>query len=1338
MPQMIRSVCASLAMMCLSCAVAFGQGAVTRSSLGGVVQDASGAVVPGASVVVTNVATGVKNETVTNATGNFVVPALDPGTYTCTVSLEGFKTVKIDDIVIVAGTTANVTAKLEVGTTSETVSVAAHTELIETTSTTVASTIRADQIQAVPLVTKNAMYMVTFLPGVNSNATHAQRSSTAMGLPGSAVAITIDGINVQDQDAKSTDGFYANVRPQTDMIEEVTVSEATATADSSGQGSLQIKYVTRSGSNRPSGSVYEYLRDTRLNTNSWQNTFNHLPKNQINWNQFGVRQGGPIVIPGMFDGHNKAFYFFNYEEFRLAVTSATTRTVLTPAAQNGLFQYNCTVSGCASSVNVLQLAARNGQLASIDPTMATIYGMINSETQASGTSKANVDLNTSSYSWQPPEFRIERFPFVRVDVNATAKHRVSGTFLIHKINSDPDIVNSGYSSFPGAPVSSTQYSYRQISTATLRSTLTRNIVNEAGFGQVWAPVWFSSTVTPDKYVGGWNFAYLPVGGATPSPFNVVSNASSRNGLNYNLHDTLSWLKGRHSLSMGGRFTHTWDWSATSVLAPSVTLGLDTTNDPAASLFTAANFPGSQTADLTSARNLYAMLTGRLTAIPANATLQPDGTYLYQGDTLRRFAQNEAGAFIQDQWRWTPTLTVNAGIRYQLQYPIHALESVYASNNVADVCGRAGSGSPASNATLAILNCPFGVPGVALNAPPPTYKQYIAKTPGYQNDLNNFGPSVGIAWQPNVQTGLLRTILGDPTLATVRASYGRSYNAGGLSDYTGVLTHGPGLSVIADRNSGLNNFVLPGDSVTYGGNGYPVLLRQSERLGPPPTCSGGNTNGCIPTGISYPQPVVFTNGVDIFDPHYQTSYTDSWSVGFQRALGRDTSIEVRYIANQTNGLPANIDYNEQDIYNAGFGSSTSFVDEFKKAQRNLAANVAAGRGATFAYTGITGTSPLPIFLASYTGQVAANAADPTKYTGTQWTNTALLPSLSYLTPNIFTFASTNTTNGLFGNPTFRANGVAAGMPANFWVLNPDAMVDLVRTAEGFTKYHTVQFLVTRRLSHGLSVSGNYAYQESFVSSHDTMFRPLATLRNASSPSTALPGVPPPHAIKALLNYELPVGRSRRYGSNMNAWLNGLAGDWQVNFTGRVETGRLFDIGDVKLVNMTLSDLQHQFKYYTNSADGFVYDLPQDLIANTIKAFASDVTSPTGHPVCNGSNAATCGGPDPTKPYIAPAGDANCTPIITGDCGTRQQLLKAPLFSRFDLSFKKRFPFAGRASFDFQVDFLNVFGAIDYNAVFPTTANLGSQGSFRVTTAYADLNNSYDPGGHVGQLVFRLNW
>ena len=184
-----------------------------------------------------------------------------------------------------------------------------------------------------------------------------------------------------------------------------------------------------------------------------------MPKNKINWNQFGVRQGGPIVIPGLYDGHGKAFFFFNYEEFRLAVTAATNRTMISPEAQNGLFRYGCSAAGgCTGEVDLLALAARNGQVSTVDPTVAEMFSMINAATEMQGSVTQNVDRNTLTYSWQPPEFRIERFPFGRVDFNLNNNHRLSGTFLYHKINSDPDIVNSGYSSYPGVPVRSTRYS----------------------------------------------------------------------------------------------------------------------------------------------------------------------------------------------------------------------------------------------------------------------------------------------------------------------------------------------------------------------------------------------------------------------------------------------------------------------------------------------------------------------------------------------------------------------------------------------------------------------------------------------------------------------------------------------------------------------------------------------------------------------------------------------------------------------------------------------------------------------------------------------------------------
>jgi Carboxypeptidase regulatory-like domain/TonB dependent receptor len=1312
--------------------LALAQGVNTKATLTGVVQDASGGIVPGASVVVKNVATGVTNETVSNSSGTFAVAALDAGTYEATVSLPGFKTFKVDKIVLTPGDTANVTAKLEVGQAEETITVVARSELIDTTSTTVSTTISADQIQNLPVVTKSAMQIVTFLPGVNSpGSTHTQRNSTALGLPQSAIAIVIDGVNIQDQSVKSTDGFYPDIRPQNDLVEQVSIAEATGTADSSGQGSVQIKFVTRSGSNTFNGSAYEYLRDAKLNSNTWANTSRGLPKNQINWNQYGFRVGGPVVIPGLYDGHNKAFYFVNYEEFRLPITSSTTRQYVSPAAAGGLFQYGCTAGGCSGAVNLLQLAAKNGQISTVDPTTAAMLQQIIASTATQGAIQANADRNTQSYTWQPNLFRAEHLPGGRLDVNVTDKHRLTVTQVFQKVNSDPDIINNGYPSFPGFAVDSTQYSFRYSGTASLRSALSKNMVNEGGWGTIWSPVYFSANITADRYFGNYNltFPQLPTGTAL-TPFNVTGTATNRNGSNYNIHDTLSWLKGKHSLSFGGVYTKVSDLEQSHSIIQALTLGYDTTNDPSIGLFSTANFPGATGTDLTNARNLYAILTGRVSQVTGNAVLQPNGQYVYRGDPTEKIHQNELGLFAQDQWRLKPNFTVNAGVRYELQYPIQPEASIYSRNDLNDLCGRAGMGAAASNAPLANIGCPFGLPGIPLNGQVPTYKQYTGGDPGYNLDTNNIAPSIGVAWQPEVDHGWLRTILGDPTYATLRASYGRSFNQPGTADYLATLRNGPGLNVNANRNTANNNLVLPGEN-------WPILLSQTNRLGPPGTCTGSQNVGCIPTSVSFPQPIAFNTGIQEFDPNYQTSYTDSWSAGFQRSIGKDTAIEVRYIGNRTNGIPITLNYNEQNIYSAGFGSSSSFVDEFKKAQSNLAANVAAGKGATFAYTGVPGTQPLPIFLASYQGLPASAAGDPTKYTSTQFSNTATVPSLSYFAPNIFTFASTNATNGLFGNSTFRANAAAAGMPSNFWVMNPDVLTDNLRTATAFQKYHTIQFLVNRRLTKGLQVSFNYAYQVQFNSQVDSLFRPTAVLRSANAP---------PHAFKVLTNYAIPVGKGQRYGSNLNPWIDGVIGNWQVNVTGRVETGRLWDIGDVQLVNMTLADLQKDFRYYTNPADGFVYNLPQDLIANTIKAWAIDVTSPTGHPLCTGNNASTCGGPDTTKPYIAPASSSSCLTIVTGDCNVRQQLIKAPIFSRFDLSVKKRFPFAARASFDFEVDMLNVFAAIDYNSVFPVAnfnnaspyAAYASPDTYRVTTAYADINNTYDPGGRVGQLVFRVNW
>ena len=309
--------------------MAYAQGGATTSSLSGTVVDASGGVIPGADVVAKNNATAGEFRSVSNATGAFTLLSMPPGTYTVTVSLMGFKTVTMPDVQLIAAQPSRVKAVLEVGQLQETVVVTGATEIVQTETAAVATTLSTKQINTVPLATRNTLDFVAALPGVNT--TTSIRGATVMGLQASATNITIDGINVQDNYLKSSDGFFSRISPRMDAVEEVTVSTANPGAESAGQGAVQIRFVTRSGTNKFQGSAYEYMRRTSFNSNYWFNQRDGLPKDEVKVDTFGGRIGGPIK-------KDKLFFFFNYEEFRQPGTQSRSRTVLTARSERGDLQ----------------------------------------------------------------------------------------------------------------------------------------------------------------------------------------------------------------------------------------------------------------------------------------------------------------------------------------------------------------------------------------------------------------------------------------------------------------------------------------------------------------------------------------------------------------------------------------------------------------------------------------------------------------------------------------------------------------------------------------------------------------------------------------------------------------------------------------------------------------------------------------------------------------------------------------------------------------------------------------------------------------------------------------
>jgi hypothetical protein len=1287
----------------VSPAYAYAQGGGS-SSITGTVTDNSGGVIPGATVVVTD-ASGGRYETVSNSQGAFSIPSLTPGTYKVTVTLTGFKTFVAENVRVIATSPATVAAKLEIGQLTETVTVRSATELVNTQNATVSSTLNADQLNRMPTTSRNALNAVTFLPGVNVATTN--RGANVNGLPQSMLNITLDGVSNQDNFLKTSDGFFASVYPRQDAVESVTVTSAVSGANLGGSGAVTIAFTTRSGTNRYTGSAYEFYRRPNLNTNNWINERSGLPKNETKLDQYGSRAGGPIKIPGLYDGSGKAFFFFHYEELRFPNNFTKTRTTLRPETLDGTFFYDVTSGGVTTrqSVNLMQLAANGGQISTFDPDVIKMLNLIKTSSQTSGVF-TDRSANTQFYTYQSPATLLERQPTGRVDVNITSAHRFSATASSLWAKRDPDYLNNAEARFLGAPNYRVFASTRPLYSWALRSTLSANMVNSLNGGLTaigGAGSRFGQPSDPSQ--GASSFA--DIGGFSLSnPFGTTwwttAGPSWRAAPTWNIDNSLSWQKNNHSFTFGGGFLHSGAWENAQTVVPGATLGLSTATcgstscDPAANFFTGGsggNIPNASNTNLSDARAFYGMMTGRLTQISGQLALDPNtNQYVYLGPRRREGYLNVTSAYAQDSWRMTPTMTLSAGARWDYQSPFVSENDTMSAVTFESICGLSGLGSN----TNAFNKCNFNSRAQA-NLTAPEFIQLNKNTKGYDSDWNNVAPNVSLAWRPNVQSGFMRTILGDPEQATLRGGYSVSYERQGLSTFTGTYGGNPGSTQGLNRTAGQNNLVPPGET-------WPLLYSQKSLLGAP----------TFDPDIHYPIAIQANRGSDLnaFAPDIVIASARSWTVGFQRSISRDMAAEVRYVGTRGVNQWSELNYNAIDL------QSNGFYNEFKAAVANLRANNLAGgsRANSFAYFGAgTGTSPLPIYLAYLTGQPASQAGITSAYSGTNWTSSTFTGDMAFTNPNL-----SGSAGDLDNDSGRRANALAAGLPANFFVLNPAVDDANVTDSGAFSDYNALQVELRRRLSRGLQVQGSYQYAIEGGSAFDGFaygrrMDPSANVR---------------HAIKMNWDWTLPVGRGQRFGTNWNPWMDGILGGWSFNGVGRFQT-RMFDFGNVRLIGMNAKDVQSMFKLRRvkdpaiNNGLETVFTMPQDVIDNTRRAFDTSATSLTGY----GSLGA------PTGRYFAPANSIDCIELRQGDCGLRSLLIRGPWFVRLDVGLNKRFQLKGRTSAEIALQVLNLLDNINFTAA----ANPGSgQSIFQTTTIYMDQNNTYDPGGRLGQLMFRINW
>src|SRR5262249_8269106 len=284
--------------------------------------DASGALIPGVTVTATNTQTGIISMVISNETGVYQFPPLQPGTYKVSGSLPGFQTQTYNNVVLGISQQVRLNFMLQVSAQAQAVevSVAADT-LIATTSASVGVVLPEYKVRDLPLGGRDVTDLVNAMPGVvGTNIT---------GAPTGFSMTTRDGIPVNQ--GRYNPGVFTQTFISPDLVDEVRIIVAPADAEF-GRGSAQVQMATRSGTNQYRGSVFWANRNSVWDAATFNNNFNNLGKDYLNRNQYGGRLGGPII-------HNKTFFFLLFEGQRSLQKAVVTPIVLTQSARQGNFRY---------------------------------------------------------------------------------------------------------------------------------------------------------------------------------------------------------------------------------------------------------------------------------------------------------------------------------------------------------------------------------------------------------------------------------------------------------------------------------------------------------------------------------------------------------------------------------------------------------------------------------------------------------------------------------------------------------------------------------------------------------------------------------------------------------------------------------------------------------------------------------------------------------------------------------------------------------------------------------------------------------------------------------------
>ena len=304
---------------------------VEQGSITGVVIDGSGASVAGAKVTVTNLNTRVATKLETNTQGNYTVPFLAHGEYSVTAEKAGFGLERVTGINLRVGLTATINLTLRAGALQQEVTVTASSVLLEQQSSALGNVVSAQQIVQLPLNGRNPYALLTLAPGVTPSG------NTGTGPIVSGGRSNTSGVLFDGQETRNTSTNGIVYTPPLETVAEFKVITNNFSAEYGRSGGGILTAAGRSGTNDIRGSVYEFFRNNVLNANGWTNNRNGLKRNPVRRNEYGFAVGGPVVIPKLFNGKNRTFFFFNFEQVKDRSPDNVTASVPTLQQRNGVF-----------------------------------------------------------------------------------------------------------------------------------------------------------------------------------------------------------------------------------------------------------------------------------------------------------------------------------------------------------------------------------------------------------------------------------------------------------------------------------------------------------------------------------------------------------------------------------------------------------------------------------------------------------------------------------------------------------------------------------------------------------------------------------------------------------------------------------------------------------------------------------------------------------------------------------------------------------------------------------------------------------------------------------------